>query len=807
MKEKEEVVLKALVKNNMMRFLSVILFFLLAGCGERHCIRPHDIGVRETLSVVSTQQKWVDSGIEISGKTKVTEIEIIARNLNFCAKEDVTSMDYLVRSGVQTVQLPFELKKGDMINFSVVPNKICKNKDDESERNIDFDKTCSEKEIAYFAKVLNQENCDDKKCPNKYVPQSGSKSLKGREYWPERLAEDEIKKIKEEIKNYLEKDKSLDCNKLNKLIYTVSEIDTYLLNLICKDQQVESLAQWKKLSDYIKVAWDDQNGLNEAKLADAVKKFSQENQAETYIPLLKVSIPGENFDHIGGGIKTNYDYKIGQYHAKGENLNFTLGDGRGTGGYKIKVQKVINTDERLYIYIGNTIPTSDPGEGDQTNYIPIDISKIYDYGYTTDLVKGLSGKVGKIYYGVRSYGCEHKDNQGEFSISITTKDPPIRTFSAIYNFFDTGVKQAFFGANYKSSGESIDRGDSPTRMLYESFVKSNRTNTIRSTIIALLMLYIVLYTFYYFLGLSHSSIYEFLIICLKVGIIVQLLRDNSWNFFYNNGFTLFVNGTNQLIEIANFRGVDQNNTFEFLDLPLNRFLSAQSILLIVSLIFSGPLGIIAFCLIIWGFITITIAIFNTLFSFVTSIAVIALLLSLAPLFIICVLFKYTRQMFFKWVGYLARFAVYPAILLIFISLISSVMDHIIYSLFSFEVCSTCILPIDLKVFTPCLFSYYAATQTPNIHYVIAFIIVGNMMKACLEAASTISDTLFSSYTSNEPGKEYKQSLLGVVGLDDNSVAQRKYAASQQAGTQGPKFEGPKEPKPQIPQRPQAPNEK
>jgi len=58
-----------------------------------------------------------------------------------------------------------------------------------------------------------------------------------------------------------------------------------------------------------------------------------------------------------------------------------------------------------------------------------------------------------------------------------------------------------------------------------------------------------------------------------------------------------------LIEIANFRGTT-SDVFEFLDLPFNRFLSAHSVLLIISLIFSGPLGIVSFCLVIWGLIIV-----------------------------------------------------------------------------------------------------------------------------------------------------------------------------------------------------------
>ncbi len=262
---------------------------------------------------------------------------------------------------------------------------------------------------------------------------------------------------------------------------------------------------------------------------------------------------------------------------------------------------------------------------------------------------------------------------------------------------------------------------------------------------------------------------------------------------------MLINTPKQLIEIANFRGTT-SNVFEFLDLPLNRFLSSHSVLLIVSLIFSGPLGIVSFCLVIWGLITVSLSIFNALFSFITSIAIVALLLSLAPIFIICLLFAYTRQMFHNWVKNLARFAIHPVVLLIFISLISQVMDYIVYSVFDFEVCSTGILSINLKIFNPCIFYGYASKYTPNITAMMAFVILGHAMKALVEASSTISDSLFGVYVQNEPGRQYQQSLMGTVGLDKESVQRRAGSASQQSGTSRPQIPtGAQRSTPQIPQ--------
>ncbi|WP_434732266.1 TrbL/VirB6 family protein [Wolbachia endosymbiont of Zygogramma bicolorata] len=797
--------LKRLSNQNLGKLcISFVVLFLLSGCGEDHCIKPENLsGLREKLDIVSTEQKWVDSGVYISdGIRSVTEINIVPSKVNFCPKQYA---DFAIRPGRNDVTLPFALKKDDTISFSVIGSKVCKDKESETKiRYVKIDEKCSEQETEHFAHVLNQEECQgsiqDGICPNKYII-GDAQWLNGKEYWDSdfsKLDQDE-KKIKNFINSIKQEGGNIDCRGLSS--DQKSKIDTRILNLLCgrickfpSDSGNKGCAY----IEYNSIEGEIFNALNssgESVIAETISNVLKEKQVKTDITLLRVHMDGEGFEYIPtGGICTSCDHQISKNHAIGSELIFALGDGGGKGGYNIRVTKNHSLENSLYISVSDKLPEREPDEtqGD----ISVDISQVHDTEYMEGLKEKLKDKTGTIYYGIRDHGCDYK-NEGQFSINLTTKEPPTRTFSAIYNFFDEKVKTAFFGSSYKDSN-AIHSDTSPVKHLYESFLKSSKTNTIRSTIISLLVLYIILYTLYYFFGLTHISIYEFLIICVKIGVITQLLQDNSWNFFYNNAFSIFINTPKQLIEIANFRGTT-SNVFEFLDLPLNRFLSSHSVLLIVSLIFSGPLGIVSFCLVIWGLITVSLSIFNALFSFITSIAIVALLLSLAPIFIICLLFAYTRQMFHNWVKNLARFAIHPVVLLIFISLISQVMDYIIYSVFDFEVCSTCILSINLKIFNPCIFYGYASKYTPNITAMMAFVILGHAMKALVKASSAISDSLFGAYVQNEPGKEYQQSLMGTVGLDEQSV-QRRGGTFQQSGASRPQIpQGTQRSTPQIPQ--------
>ncbi len=739
------------------------------------CIHPMDIGIRQESTVVSAKQKWVDSGITVSHEEEIENIEILSNKVSLCkGKRNKT---FIVEAGKRNeYKLPFPLYAGDKIMFSVVGSKMCIKQDDTQEYKT-INGQCDKGSQEYFAKVLNKWDCKYEVCPNKHVMHTKDAVwLHGKEYWGSNMKKEDIdksaKQLTEVIKNYGD-----DKNALNQILQDAyneyDEIDTYILNFmfgnICDYNIISlSLSNYPQCVMTYSINDDDLFKLLESSIKEKRYKYigklisdfleGKQKSKGTSIPGLSVKLSSEDFGR--NSIRTNHGYEITKDHNEDDTVSFNLPE-QSYGGYNIMISVIQQGDfgRDLYIHIDDNdkIPEHSPGNDSQKDIIVND----------GNIGTALKGKKGTIYYGVKDYGCDYKDNEGEFNINLTIVRQSKKIVSSIYKFFINKVKEKF----------SLSTRESHVKNIYERLTKG-----IRPMIISLLVLFIVMYTLCYFCGLSNISVYEFLMICIRIGVVAQLLSDGSWNFFYGNLFSFFENVPSQLMGIVNYGEESNGGMFAVFDESFDRFFSWRSWQLMISLIFSGPFGIVLFCLTIWGTVVIAKSLFNALFSFATYGVIIALLVALAPIFIVCILFKYTRRMFMLWIGGMATFGLQPVILIIVMQLIMSAMRYVVYSIFNFTACTQCILSINplnvvpiinsvvsADILSICLLNGYVADYFPDICAIMSFIILAHSLKAMVEFSFNISQALFSntSMPIEGPGKQLRQSVLETMGLENN----------------------------------------
>lgn len=327
-----------------------------------------------------------------------------------------------------------------------------------------------------------------------------------------------------------------------------------------------------------------------------------------------------------------------------------------------------------------------------------------------------------------------------------------------------------------TSGECVENGGTwvpnrqdwkpgITQKLYTKFIANsnfegtNTANPFLNAVRASLLLYIVIFAFFYMLGMIETPQREFVVSIFRLAIIVQLIGPNSWEFFHSNLFTIFTDGMSELIMMVagQFMGVmndvgDNNlidpitgkavldgtgvlppqmydeagelivdslgnpaygviteeqmrqvkvgvdDPFSFANQTIAMFFSPEVQKKLMGLLFSMfPIGIIYVIFIWWGMFTYVFAIIKAAILYILAMIAISLLLVVAPIFISFMLFKRTRDIFEKWIMSLVNFLFQPVLVLTALALFNVFVYSALYMTLHYDVCWGCVLHAEIPL--------------------------------------------------------------------------------------------------------------
>ncbi len=137
-------------------------------------------------------------------------------------------------------------------------------------------------------------------------------------------------------------------------------------------------------------------------------------------------------------------------------------------------------------------------------------------------------------------------NCGKYYVNIVTTRPYDPYISNIINSVIQPVKDIMYG---DMDSEDPTQYGLTKRMYLGLTGNFDFIGAVRAT----LLVSIVLYAMIFMVGLSKVDATNFITYMIKIAIVVILIGPNSWSFFYNNLFTFFINGTDELIWITSGR--------------------------------------------------------------------------------------------------------------------------------------------------------------------------------------------------------------------------------------------------------------
>jgi type IV secretion system protein VirB6 len=192
----------------------------------------------------------------------------------------------------------------------------------------------------------------------------------------------------------------------------------------------------------------------------------------------------------------------------------------------------------------------------------------------------------------------------------------------------------------------------------------------------LLTLYVVLYGLYFLAGGVQISLNDLVSRVVKIALVVGVMSEESWNFFNDNLFNVFLKGSDYLIVNVVGASSSSTNIFGFLDPIFERYGQEEywGMILIYLVHLHNGLFIIAIFLII-GTLDFLKSALEVVVNYIIAILTICVLISIAPIFIVLMLFAQTRHLFDNWLSLLFNFALQPTILLLMILLMDQVIAN------------------------------------------------------------------------------------------------------------------------------------
>ncbi|WP_343289238.1 type IV secretion system protein [Wolbachia endosymbiont of Encarsia formosa] len=556
--------------------------------------------------------------------------------------------------------------------------------------------------------------------------------------------------------------------------------------------------------------------LDDQDTAKGIQCFPNEKGAEGDNVCSQINYKFEDYS-----LRLNHDYTVNDSINYENSLMLAIADygyyGANRGGYHVEVTRSCEyiNGEKLYVYLGDDLPKDLHGVGTD-NFKVVGVRTAKDEYKILDVIEGKhlqDGESKKIYFGIDVSNVEKDDitdkngkyyEDNKYTVNLFLKRK-INDFisSTIRNIFciatgrecpscDTTAREKCSSCT-EIVGKKCETGIvGSVEDLYKGYARG-----LLQGVRALLILYVIFTVVCYMLGTIQLSKFDFIIRIFKIAFIAFAFSDRSWEFFGATLSGLFVDGSIYLVDSFSGYIGEGGKKFAFLDLTAGVLFTGETWLKFLSLMLSGPFGFIAFLAILYATFVFLRCIISATFKYVISTVLVAFLLSLAPLFIVFILFQQTKTLFDNWIKTLAHVSLQPVILFSSLSLLNQLMYSVLYNLTNFSACYQCLISVNFLSYDLCLMkSILPLGYSPGTSVDVAFstgeragghfaalpidliqafiyLIIASAMEAFVSISETMAQALFSSgygvaQSVSHISRSASQAMLSTVGLDDRT---------------------------------------
>lgn len=210
----------------------------------------------------------------------------------------------------------------------------------------------------------------------------------------------------------------------------------------------------------------------------------------------------------------------------------------------------------------------------------------------------------------------------------------------------------------------------------------------------MLTLYIAIYGLFFLAGATKITTTDLVTRVIKIAIIIALFSEQSWKFFNENLFVIFVQGTDYLMTSIVGASSSTGNVFGFVDPIFDRYTNGRIWALLFIQLLQIHNGLAFFAIMtIYSIILFFRAVLEVIIGYCLAFIGLCVMIALAPFFITLMLFEHTKGIFDNWLSTLFDYAIQPTILLVFFLLIDQIIGAQLIGTVS-RACWGCLIPLE-----------------------------------------------------------------------------------------------------------------
>ncbi len=211
-----------------------------------------------------------------------------------------------------------------------------------------------------------------------------------------------------------------------------------------------------------------------------------------------------------------------------------------------------------------------------------------------------------------------------------------------------------------------------TESFYNSLIKNQSLQGIYRL---LLTIYVVLYGIFYLAGATKVTLTDIIIRVVKISLVVELFSPTSWQFFNDNLFNAFVDGSDYLMGKVVGASSSTTNIFGFVDPIFDKYTNPRIWSLLLTQLMQIHNGVAIFAVMtIYAILIYFRAVLEVIIGYVIAFVGLSVMIGLAPFFLTFMLFEQTKSLFNNWFSTLFNYMVQPTILMVFFLLIEQIMS-------------------------------------------------------------------------------------------------------------------------------------